>query len=211
MVSASPPPPLVACHDCDLLVKIPPVPEGRTARCPRCRADLARGAPRTVERATALALATLVLLACANAFPFLRLEVQGRFTDATIPSSIVTLWQQDLPGLALIVLVTTLLAPLAQLTLLLYVLVPLGLGRVPPGAAPMLRALSRLRPWSMSEVFLLGVLVSMVKLADMADIVPGVALWTFGVMIATLTATLSVLDPPTVWARLDALRGRRAA
>jgi paraquat-inducible protein A len=193
---------LVACVDCDLMQRLPAqVPAGAAARCPRCDAVLARGVRHTVERAAALAAASLILLACANAFPFLRLQVSGRFTDATIPSSIGTLWAQDLPGLAALVFATTIAAPLCQLAALLYVLVPLHFGRRLPGAVPLFRLIGRLRPWSMTEVFMLGVLVSLVKLADMAEIVPGVALGAFSLMIVTLAATFSVLDVHEVWER----------
>jgi paraquat-inducible protein A len=199
-------PHLTACPDCDLLQRLPSVPPGATARCPRCDRVLARGTRHAVERAIALALASLVFLACANLFPFLRLEVSGRFVDTTIPSSVATLWAQDLPGLAAIVFATTIAAPLIQLLMLLYVVVPLEFGRRAHGAAAVFRLMGRLRPWSMTEVFMLGVLVSLVKLADMADIVPGVALAAFSLMILTLTATFATLDEHGIWERLAEAR-----
>jgi uncharacterized paraquat-inducible protein A len=52
----------------------------------------------------------------------------------------------------------------------------------------------------MIEVFLLGLLVAMVKLASMATVIPGIALWAFGALTIALTATLS-FDPRRLWAR----------
>jgi paraquat-inducible protein A len=53
------------------------------------------------------------------------------------------------------------------------------------------------------EVFLIGILVSLVKLMDMADIVPGIALWAFALLIPTLAAASSTLDPDEVWAHVE--------
>jgi len=85
----------------------------------------------------------------------------------------------------------------------LYVLVPLGFGFKAPGAADVFRWMGHVQVWSMAEVFVLGVLVSLVKLADMAEIVPGIALWALGLLIPTLTAAMASLDPDEVWDRLD--------
>jgi paraquat-inducible protein A len=55
----------------------------------------------------------------------------------------------------------------------------------------------------MIEVFMLGILVSMVKLSQMATIVPGVALWAFALLIVVLAASSAVMDPAEVWRRLE--------
>ena len=62
------------------------------------------------------------------------------------------------------------------------------------------------RPWGMVEVFMLGVLVSLVKLAHLAGIVPGIALWAFAALMFVMAAIASVLDPRDLWARVAAAR-----
>ena len=57
--------------------------------------------------------------------------------------------------------------------------------------------------WSMMEVFLIGVLVSLVKLMDMADIIPGMAIWAFALLIPILAAATTILDPEEVWEMLE--------
>ncbi|MCB9537291.1 MAG: paraquat-inducible protein A [Myxococcales bacterium] len=192
----------VACPDCDLLLTLPPVPAGGSARCPRCDARLSRAPHRSIERTSALALAGLLLFVVANAFPFLTLDIQGRQTEATLFEGVRTLWTQDMPFLSVLVLATIIVAPLLHLSLLLYLLLPLGWGRRPPGGPRLFALLHHIRPWSMAEVFMLGVLVSMTKLADLADIFPGIALWAFSLLILVIAATLSTLDEEVVWARL---------
>ena len=63
-----------------------------------------------------------------------------------------------------------------------------------------------MRPWTMVEIFLLGILVAFVKLAGMAEIVPGVALWAFGFLIITLSWATSSLEPHVIWRRVEKLQ-----
>jgi paraquat-inducible protein A len=197
---------LVACHDCDLLRRLPPLREGAAAYCDRCGALLRRRRRKSVERTLALTLAASVLFAVANFFPFLSFEMQGRVTETTLASGVFDLWNQGVPQIAVLVGFTAVVAPLVQLTLLLYVLLPVHLGRVPWQMARMFRLLRRVQPWSMMEVFLVGILVAVTKLVDMAEVVPGLALWAFGGLIVVLAGALASLDPEAIWERLEARR-----
>ena len=123
----------------------------------------------------------------------------GRTADC--PRCGATLGGQTSVGL--LVLLTTVIAPMAQLVLLLYVLGPLHRGRVPRAIVPAFRWVQRAKNWSMMEVFLLGILVSLVKLMDMASIVPGVALWAFVLLIPVLAAASSSLDPHEIWEHVE--------
>jgi paraquat-inducible protein A len=198
--------PLIACHDCDLLFRLPELPEGSSAWCERCGGLLRRRRRNSIERTLALAIAASVLWVVANAFPFLSFEMQGRITQTTLASGVFDLWEQGVHGVALLVAFTAIAAPLAQLTLLLYVLLPIHLGRVPWQMHRMFRLLRRIQPWSMMEVFLVGILVAVVKLVDLAEVVPGLALWAFGGLIVVLAGALSSLDPEAVWERLEIRR-----
>lgn len=194
---------LVACHDCDLLLRLPPLAEGDTARCTRCGGALRRSRPHGIERTLALALAAAVLFVVAQSFPFLSFEMKGLVTRTTLVTGVFDLYEQGLPEVAALVLATSVLAPLLQIALLLYVLLPVHLGRTPWGMAPAFRLLRRVQPWSMMEVFLIGILVAITKLAGMADVVPGLALWAFALLIVVLAGAMSSLDPQSVWERIE--------
>lgn len=197
---------LVACHDCDLLVRLPALAPGATARCPRCGGVLRRSRPRGIERTLALSLAAAVLFAVAQSFPFLAFEMKGQITRTTLATGVIDLYRQGLPEVAALVLVTSVLAPLLQIGLLLYVLLPVHLGRVPWRMASSFRLLRRVQPWSMMEVFLVGILVAITKLAGMAEVVPGLALWAFALLIVVLAGAMASLDPEQVWERLEVSR-----
>jgi paraquat-inducible protein A len=113
------------------------------------------------------------------------------------------LWKQGMPELAALVLLTIFLAPLVQIVILLYVLLPLHWGRVPWQMPRAFRLLRRVEPWSMMEVFMIGILVAIVKLLDMAKIEAGLALWAFVLLFLLITAAVSSLDPHAVWERAE--------
>ena len=201
-----PPVPLVACHDCDLLCRLADLPEGASAYCGRCGALLRRRKRKSIERTLALTLGASVLYLVANAFPFLSFAMQGRVTETTLLTGVLDLWHQGVPQIAVLVGFTAVVAPFAQLALLLYVLLPVHFGRVPWQMARMFRWLRHVQPWSMMEVFLVGILVAVTKLVDMADVIPGLALWAFGALIVVLAGALASLDPEAVWERLEVRR-----
>jgi len=194
---------LCICHDCDLPNRVPALVAGAVAHCARCQARLI-GHPRNfLARTTALSLACLVLFALANAFPFIGLGAPGSEVETTLASGVVTLFEARMPLLASLVLVTSLLAPAVQIVCLVYVLPPLLVGRCLPGAGRAMRWLGEIAHWSMMEVFLLGILVSMVKLGGLAEVIPGISLWAFGGLIVLLTWTMSTLEPMLIWDAID--------
>jgi paraquat-inducible protein A len=190
---------LVACHDCDLLYRVNPLPEGGVARCRRCDAVLYRHKPNSLNRTLALSIAGLVLFLLANVFPFLAFKLQGQVTETTLSTGIWELYAQDMWLIALLVLLTCIVIPFIQLLGMLYVLLPLKLNRLPWKLSRVFRFLLTLRPWGMMEVFMLGILVSVVKLGKMATIVPGIALWSFALLIVVLAAASAALDRRMVW------------
>ncbi len=194
---------LIACHECDLLQRVPTPPPGGSAKCPRCGAVLYRHKIDSINRTLALTIAGLILFVVANTFPFLEFHMQGQETKTRLFSGVLDLYDQGMEGLALLVLLTTIVVPALQLALMLYVLVPLKLNRRPWKLAQVFRFFRELTPWSMMEVFMLGILVSVVKLVGMATIVPGLALVAFAVLIFVLAASTAALDEHEVWARVD--------
>jgi paraquat-inducible protein A len=197
---------LTLCHACDLPSRVGDVPEGGTARCPRCGSVLYRRIRDSLDRTLALALGGLFLFIAANAFPFLAMKMQGSVTHTTLSTGVRALYEQGTPIVASLVLLTTIVAPLLQISSLIYVLGPLRLGIRVPGQVRVFRLLRAVQPWSMMEVFIMGILVSLVKLVGMAQIVPGIALWSFVLLIPVLAAATSSLDAEWVWRRVGLAR-----
>ena len=198
--------PLIACHECDLLQRETPLPRGGVARCGRCGAELYRNHPEGLEHTLALTAGAVVLFVVANAFPILGLALEGQVIQTTLFNTVRTLWDQQMKPVAVLVFLTTIAMPALELFAIAYLLLPLRLGRVPPCFAQVFRMLQSVRPWGMVEVFMLGVLVSLVKLAHLAGVVAGIALWSFAALMLVMAAIASVFDARALWARVDALR-----
>ena len=197
---------LIACHDCDLLHRVQPLPEKSRARCMRCGSLLYVHVAKTIDHTLALAITGLLLLIIANYYPFLSLESQGAILETTLITGTIILSQQSMGGLAILVLLTSTLVPCLLLAALVYVLWPMKRGYRLPACRRVFRLALTLRPWSMTEVFLLGILVSVVKLAKMATIIPGTALFSFLALVFVLAAVNACLAPLTIWEELDAWR-----
>ncbi|PIE61477.1 MAG: hypothetical protein CSA29_03105 [Desulfobacterales bacterium] len=194
---------ITACPECGQVQYLPDIIVGESARCGRCATVLARKTRDTVEPVLALALAGLILFIIANAWPFLSLELKGLVRETTFASGIVGLYAQGMTGLALVVFMTCLVFPLAQLLGLIYLLLPIWLTGAPaPYTAPVYRWLGHLRPWSMTEVFMLAILVAMIKLSKLATIVPGPSIWAFAALILVITVAFSLLNPEDIWQHL---------
>jgi paraquat-inducible protein A len=190
---------LTACHECDLLQRKPILPSGGIACCRRCKAVLFRRTPNSLDRALAYTLGAAILFIIANMFPIVGLEVQGNANATSLYGAVESIWKNDMEGVASLVFATTILIPAVEISLMLYVLVPLKFGRLPGEMSAILRILQSVRPWSMTQVFILGVLVALVKLAHLAHVVPGVALWAFGGLILSLTAAVATFNTHELW------------
>ena len=125
-----------------------------------------------------------VLFLIANAFPIVGLEAAGHHSSTTLFGAVRQLYDDDMTSVAGLVFTTTILMPGLEIAALLYLLLPLKLGRVPRGLPAVFRLVHAVRPWGMVEVFMLGTLVALVKLAALASVVPGIALWSFVVLDA---------------------------
>jgi paraquat-inducible protein A len=194
---------LIACHECDLLQREIPLPPGGVAACPRCGAVLYRNNPGGLERSLALLLASAVLFLVANAFPIVSIESQGNRNATTLLGAVLTLWNEDMPLVAGLVLFTTILAPAFELFTLILILAAIRLGLRLPALPGVLRSVLAARPWSMVEVFMLGVLVSVVKLAHLAHIAPGIALWSYAALILLFAAAMANFNARELWDRLS--------
>lgn len=162
----------------------------------RSRAD-------SIERSLALTLAAIVLFVIANLFPVIGLEVQGERIETTLFGTVRALYDQDRVLVAALVCLTTIIMPAVELGAMAYLLIPLRLNQTPPAAALVFRMLGLSRPWGMVEVFMLGILVALVKLAQLAGVLPGIAMWSIFGLMFILAAAASAFDPRALWARLE--------
>lgn len=199
--------PLIACRECDLLQRPTPLADHMVARCSRCAGVLYQPLEEDLDRPLAYTLAATILFVLANAFPIVGLEVQGQTTVATLFGTARALYDDNMRTLAVLVFFTTILVPALQLGAMLYLLAPLRAGRTPRLLPIAVRMLQAIRPWGMTEVFILGLLVSLVKLGAMARVEPGVGLWSFGALLFAIAAAVASFDARVIWAKYQPAPG----
>lgn len=150
------------------------------------------------ETGLALIAAAAIFFVIANLTPVLSINLAGIETKANVWFAVRSLTQGWIAVAAFGLAFTTFLVPGMQIALLLWVLMFACAKRRAPGFSSIMRLLHHLRPWSMSEVFLLGALVAIVKLANWVPISAGAGVWA----IAALTVVLAFLgrcDLETWW------------
>jgi paraquat-inducible protein A len=193
----------IACHECDLIHDIPSMPNRAAAVCVRCGCVLFRSKIDSIDRTLAWTFAGLVLYVVAVSFPFLAMKNGPIANETGLLTGIEFLYRQGIIPLAALVLLTCILIPLIQMLGLLYIFIPLKLNFRVKYAIPVFRLFKHIKPWSMMEIYMLGILVSIVKLGKMATIVPGLAVIAFGLLIFVLNFALSAVDEHMVWEKLE--------
>lgn len=196
---------MVACPKCDLLHRLAPVPDGTRARCTRCGTVLFAPRKGAVVTIVALAASALVLMVAAISFPFLSIKAAGLSSSASVMDAAMSfaLASGRMAPLSLIVLALIVVLPVARLLGLVYALGPVAIGRRPRRyAAPVFRLAMRLRPWAMAEIFILGVVVALVKIASLATVSLGPSFWAFVALVVVVAAKDTVLCERSLWRAL---------
>lgn len=198
---------LIACPECDALYLDPDVPDNHDARCQRCGTMLA--APRTgaFTRVFMLALTALILMVAAVFFPFLQLNASGLVNRTSVFDAVMAFDGLMLP-LSLAVALLIVLLPALRLAAIAYTLWPLMRNRPPYAhARRAFRLAEDLRPWSMAEIFVVGVSVALVKVAGMAVVSLGPAFWAFAALVIVTVLQNNFMCRHTIWRTLERYEG----
>jgi len=196
---------LLACPECDLLQSDSAIPRPRKALCTRCGAILYQRHDNGLERTAALTVAALILFTIANAFPIVSLELQGDRTDATLFGAVGTLGSQNMQLVALLIAATAFAFPLVEIAALAWLLFPLRYGQKAPYFGDVYWLLQFAQRFALVDVFVLGALVSYVKLDHLAEVQAGAGLWAFAGLMLVMASIDSNFDPRDLWEKASAL------
>lgn len=155
---------LVACHECDLLMRRQTVLPGQKSNCPCCGYEIEAHRYQMVDRCLALAISALLLFVPANFLPIMEISILGQVGTDTVWGSVQGLYRTGMKGIAAVVLLCSMVIPLLKLLCQLLVLLCIRLGAGMQLGMVLYRSYHHLREWGMLEVYLMGVLVSIVKL-----------------------------------------------
>jgi paraquat-inducible protein A len=190
---------LRACHECDHLHRYIPIPAGAKASCEHCGSFLYRHIPDSLNRSLALYFTALFLFILANSFPFLSLTLGGRVVENALISGGWAMYKMGMSDLGIIIFLTSIGFPLISILGMLYLLISVRLGYVPAGLGPVYRLVNAITPWSLVSVFMLGVLIAIVKLQDIANVIIGTSFFALCALLIIYAAARTNFDPAVLW------------
>jgi len=194
---------VVACHECDLLMRKPVLQDGESAECPRCGYELFSHRHRVVRRSLALVLTALLLYVPANFLPIMQLNLLGQTSQDTVWSGVIGLYESGMQGIAVVVFLCSMAVPLLKLLCQLLVLLSIRMDFGRSYGLLLYRIYHHMREWGMLEVYLMGILVAMVKLMDLADLSLGLGLFCFIALLLVQVWLEVTMSPHQIWEALS--------
>jgi paraquat-inducible protein A len=175
------------------------IEDNSTVRCARCNSILFEHTHKGLGRALAFSVAALILYFPANIYPILSVKKFGYYSESTIWNGVSQLFSSDYWGVATIVFLASIVIPLVKVTAMIYLIST----RQMPGhkrlKLALLRIIRVIGPWSMLDVFLVAILVSLVKLGDLATIKPESGLVAFAAVVVLTILASSSFEPRSFW------------
>lgn len=190
-------PALALCRHCDLVQQLPDLKSGEEAACTRCGYVLSMRQKDPVLRPILYALSALLMLLLSNVFPFIGMSVAGNSHVMDFVDTTSVLFQEHHQWLA--ILVWLLIQAVPTLCMLAVIYIKLGMVWPLPGLVWTARVLYFLKPWSMVDIFLIGILVAFVKLVVYGDISLGMSFWAFCLFCVLHLRTFQVIDRHALW------------
>jgi paraquat-inducible protein A len=201
----------IACATCGLVQRVEPLQPGTVAECDRCGSVVIERKTGSLATTSALALAALILYIPANYYPILSMNLYGAHTESTVWDGCVSLFRAGQWPVAAIVFLASIAIPLAKLFGLFFLVVTARFGSAigPRRRLWVHRFIELIGPWALLDVFLVAVLVALVKLDELATVLPGPGLVAFtAVVVLTILASAS-FDPALIWKKTEETHGRR--
>lgn len=193
----------LACHCCGRIHRLPELNPDETAVCTRCGSRLSRPgtARQSASRTAAAALGAFVLFWPAVLLPILKIERLGQSSESSILSGILDLFHHGSWFIGGVLLLFSIVFPLAKIILLLELSCLQLLGQ--RHKALTLRLMEHLGKWSMLDVMLLALLVMLVKLGNLVEFQLGPAVVAFvGCVTMSMLASLC-FDPHAIWEDIE--------
>jgi len=155
-----------------------------------------------IDLPLALTVSATIVFIVANTASLMSLSAVGRFASTTIAGGARNMWIEGEKITAVIVAFCAVIAPAGYLLFMLTVLLAVRRPPAPPWVGEMLRGAEFMSNWSMNEVMMLGILVALIKIAELADVEAGIGLYGMGTLVILFPAIMATFDPEKMWQRV---------
>lgn len=192
----------IECPSCGLVQKYPEIKHGELVACQRCGLELFRH-PISRQWAVpfAFAISSLILYIMMISFPLLSVNIYGRTNSLGILNGSIEFMHQDLGSVGFLVALVVIIFPIISIGLMLSILHFSRFQNLPTFFPKLLHWYRLLRPWSMVEVYILGVFVAYTKLVGMAYVEIDYSLYSMVLLMITMSITDASTDFSSLWER----------
>jgi paraquat-inducible protein A len=194
----TPPQPLLICEDCDTVYRRRPLVRGEVAQCTRCGAVLERHHGMSTNTLLAMVLTAMIAFVQANLWPIVTLGLNGQYSSTTLWGTIIAMWQQQAQVVAVLAAATLFFFPLIKMLAFGWLFWFARDGRRAPGFVPIMVTMHYLGPWTMSEVFVLGAMVAIVKAHVYFEVIADPGIYAYALLTLMITVFASV-DVRRLW------------
>lgn len=189
----------IICNHCYTLHEEIPIENGTKACCSECGNILYRYDSRLVEHGLALSITGLIFFILANVFPLVKIEILGHEQFITITKTFISLFDSGLFIVGIICAFLIFIFPLMIFTVNIFLFTLLKLKWGEKLTKDLLILLSHIKPWSMSDIFLISILVALVKLIGYAQINMGIAFWALIIFVLLDLYITKVIHISELW------------
>ena len=169
-----------------MVSRVPHLPEDQTAFCPRCGNSLVVRIKGCHSKVFAYGLAALILQVVSCFFPFMAIDVEGITQQVALIDVLIVFFYFHKAALASLLLLTIIFLPAFYLVGLITLFAMAwysATAQKHPGDSAWAKRLFRfvfcIEPWLLVDIFFIGALVSIIKMASLSDISIGNAFWTY--------------------------------
>lgn len=177
---------LAACQECGLVSRVPNLLEDQVASCPRCGNSLVTRIKGCHSKVFAYGLAALILQGVSCFFPFMAIDVEGISQQVALIDVLVVFFYFNKAALASLLLLTIIFLPAFYLMGLMTLFAMAWYSATSQtclGDSSWVKRLFRfvfcVEPWLLVDIFFIGALISIIKMASLSDISIGMAFWTY--------------------------------
>jgi len=195
---------LVGCHNCSLLSK---AGSGQhdDLQCPRCGAALHKRKPDSITRTWAFVIAAFICYIPANLLPMTVVTSLGNVQEDTIMSGVIYFMQHGEWPIGLVILIASVVVPLTKLFILIYLLISVQRKSQwrPVERTRLYRITEAIGRWSMTDIYVVTILVALVQLGNLTTIEAGVGAIFFGAVVVLTIIAAMTFDPREIWDNME--------
>ncbi len=194
---------LCACDVCKLVSQLPEfnLQLNEQQVCIRCHSTLHSRTPKSLSRTWALLITAYLLYIPANVLPIMDTSSLFNAQRDTIMSGIIYLWHSGSWFLALLVFFASIVTPLFKMIALTFLLLSIQFKNTwhPLQRTKLYRFLHGIGRWSMLDIYMVSILVTLVQLKSFTVIKASPGALAFAAVVILTMLAVEIFDPRLLW------------